>query len=204
MKLNIQGRLFLWLISCFFSTSAYSDSGFSTYEIKKLLRHKIAIIYELAANPMLIEEVKQRNELNIPLTYIKNIDSQWKSYPDDHHIKTSMYSSPAGAYLKARVDARDSIFSEIFLTDGQGANITAWPITTDYWQGDEAKWGRSFNNGKGDIHIGNLEFDESSQKNAIQVSVPIIDEGRAIGVLIAGIKITYIQAKYLNSKYKTD
>ncbi len=196
-------RLFLLLISAsFIIMPCHADSRLSTFEIKNLLRHKIANVIELAENPQIITEVIQRNQLNQSLDDIKKIDNEWKNYTSDHPVIQSMHSSKAGAYLKSRVEDKDSVFSEIFLTDMQGANITAWPITSDYWQGDEAKWNRSYNNGKGEIHIGKLEFDESSQHNAIQVSVPIMNNGVAIGVLIAGIKISYIQAKYLNSKYK--
>ncbi len=180
----------------------YADTTLSRYEVKNLLRFKIKAIQELASHPDVIKETRERNAEEIPLANIFRIDEAWASYPDDHPQKLKMYSSPAGRLLKGHVEFQDSIYSEIFLTDSQGANITAWPLTTDYWQGDEVKWHRSFNAGAGDVYISNLAFDESSQTNAIQISVPVMDDGKAIGVLVAGIKLSFLQAKYLHSRHK--
>lgn len=190
----------LTMFSLLASTNLFAENNLSRYEIKNLLRNKISTIIELTENPQIIEEVKQQNSKHIPLKSIKEIDKLWQSYDINHPVKKTMYASKTGSYLKSLIEFEQSIYSEIFLTDNQGANITAWPITSDYWQGDEAKWSRAFNRGQGDIFIGELEYDESSEANAIQISVPIMNEGRAIGVLIAGIKLTYLQAKYLHSR----
>lgn len=199
--INIYRQLILFLLLSLFTTTVYTHTNLSRYEIKSLLRHKIASINEVAYNPIVISEVKKRNSLNIPMDIVLKIDKSWSSYPIDHPVKKEMYETTVGKYLRTRVEFESSIFSEIFLTDNQGANITAWPITTDYWQGDEAKWRRSFNNGKGDTYIGKLEYDKSSATYAVQISVPVMDNKKAIGVLIAGIKLSYLQAKYLNKKH---
>lgn len=194
--------LSLSLASALYCASISADTGYSRYEVKNLLRFKIAAIKELAADPVIVDEVRKRNEQNIKLSDIQALDRSWSEYSSDHPEKRKMFSTKAGRMLKDQVEFDSSIFSEIFLTDNQGANITAWPVTSDYWQGDEAKWHRSFNNGEGDVYIGRLEYDESSQSNAIQISVPVMDDNRAIGVLIAGIKLSYLQAKYLSSKFR--
>ena len=189
----------LTIALCCFATTAATESNFSRYEIKNLLRTKISSIQDVVKNPELIREVKSHNDKNLSLQSILKIDAQWKASNQLSPVKTTMYTGKTCHYLKALVEFDNSIFSEIFLTDNQGANICAWPLTSDYWQGDEAKWSQAFNHGKGDIYIGNLEFDTSSNTNAIQISVPVMEKGKAIGVLVAGIKLTYLQAKYLNS-----
>jgi len=42
--------------------------------------------------------------------------------------------------------------------------------TTDYWQGDEAKFIRSYNNGKGEVFVDDVKFDDSTQAYLVQVS----------------------------------
>jgi len=195
---------YLWpsFLLIFLSVSgnlSLADNSLSRYEIKHLLRHKISSIKDLTENPRIIAAVRRHNAKNITLKSIIEVDKQWSSYDDSHPQKKKMYQSIIGLYLKNLVEFEKSIYSEIFLTDNQGANITAWPITSDYWQGDENKWSRAFNSGTGSIYIGQLEYDESSNANAVQISIPVMDDGKAIGVLIAGIKLTYLQAKYLNS-----
>jgi len=99
--------------------------------------------------------------------------------------------------LKRKVTNNESIYNEIFLTDNQGANVAVYPATSDYWQGDETKWSEPFNSGK--VYVGQVEFDESTNTNAVQISVPVIDNGKTIGVLILGIKLSFIETNSLDS-----
>ena len=73
--------------------------------------------------------------------------------------------------------------------------MAAYPATTDYWQGDEAKWKDTFHNDKGSLYIGPVELDESTNTKAVQISVPVLDKGKIIGVLIVGIKLSFIASK---------
>ena len=45
--------------------------------------------------------------------------------------------------------------------------------TSDYWQGDEAKFKKSFNGGAGAVFVDDVSFDKSSQTYSVQVSVPV-------------------------------
>ena len=89
----------------------------------------------------------------------------------------------------------NSAIDEVFLTDNQGANVAAYPPTSDYWQGDEEKWTASYNNGNGVVFIGPLEYDESTQKTQVQISAPVISKDETIGVLVLGVSVDYLQAK---------
>ena len=105
-----------------------------------------------------------------------------------------MQQNSAGKFLKRQVE-RSTSFNEAFLTDNQGANVAAFPATSDYWQGDEEKWTASFHNGNGILFIGPLETDQSTQTLAVQVSAPVFDRGRTIGVLVVGVTFTYLEAR---------
>lgn len=77
--------------------------------------------------------------------------------------------------------------------DDQGALVCATAKTTDYWQGDEAKWQRAFNDGKGDVFIDRPKFDDSSAQRLAQISVPVLDKGVAIGAITVGVSIDKLQ-----------
>ncbi|WP_197466328.1 MULTISPECIES: hypothetical protein [unclassified Oleiphilus] len=79
--------------------------------------------------------------------------------------------------------------------DNQGANVAMTNKTSDYWQGDEAKWQESFKDGAGAVHIGDVEFDESAQAYLVQVSVPVMDGGTAIGAITIGINLDDLEAQ---------
>jgi hypothetical protein len=98
------------------------------------------------------------------------------------------------AYFRRRVE-NNSAIDEVFLTDNQGANVAAYPPTSDYWQGDEEKWTASYNGGNGVVFIGPLELDESTNKTQVQVSAPIVSNEKTIGVLILGVSVDYISAQ---------
>ena len=89
----------------------------------------------------------------------------------------------------------DAAYNEAFLTDNQGANVAAFPPTSDYFQGDEEKWSESFNEGSGRVFIGPVELDESTGVRAVQISAPVLDQGRTIGVLVVGITVEHIESR---------
>ena len=94
-------------------------------------------------------------------------------------------------YFERRVENNVAI-DEVFLTDNQGANVAAFPPTSDYWQGDEEKWTASYNNGNGVVFIGPLEFDDSTQKTQVQISAPILSQNQTVGVLVLGVSVDYL------------
>ena len=59
--------------------------------------------------------------------------------------------------------------------DNRGLNVATAGLTSDYWQGDEAKFTETFGKGAGAMQIGEVEFDESSQTYSVQVSLTIVD-----------------------------
>jgi len=76
----------------------------------------------------------------------------------------------------------------VFLCDKRGAVVGESPKTSDYWQGDEEKFVECYNRGDGNVFIGDLEFDDSTQSYTVQISIPVKDDGKTIGVLIVGIR----------------
>jgi hypothetical protein len=82
---------------------------------------------------------------------------------------------------------------EIFVMDNQGANVAMTDKTSDYWQGDEAKFKQSFNGGAGAVFVDEVKFDESTQAYLVQVSVPVKDADKAVGAITFGIDIDKIQ-----------
>jgi hypothetical protein len=100
--------------------------------------------------------------------------------------------SECGQYL-TEIQNSAPYFAEIFVMDNQGANVAMTDKTSDYWQGDEAKFKKSFNGGSGEVFVDDVEFDDSTQAYLVQVSVPVKDDGRVIGAITFGIELDQIQ-----------
>ncbi|MFA7706621.1 MAG: ATP-binding protein, partial [Candidatus Omnitrophota bacterium] len=79
---------------------------------------------------------------------------------------------------------------EIFLSDKYGGLVAASGKTTDFYQADEPWWQSAFAEGKSEIFIGDIEFDESSNTSGMTFALPIKDDaGRVIGIAKAVIDI---------------
>ena len=184
----------LLLVATFTAPAAAQGLSLSQEQLEVVLAPKIKAVKRLAANPTIIDAVKAQNAEETTIEQIKQIDNEWRSTKTLTAFKISLQRNPAGRFLRRRI-RRNPTYGEAFLTDKRGANVAAYPATSDYWQGDETKFTASYNDGKGKVFIGDVEYDESSQTNAAQVSVPVIDQGKAIGVLVMGVQLDYIAWK---------
>jgi hypothetical protein len=171
------------------------DAALSQQEIEDLLGVKIRFATHMAFNPSIIRAVEQQNSQKIALAEIKQRDESWKNAGDEMIplIRETTQNSVA-QYFQRRVENNASI-DEVFLTDNQGANVAAFPATSDYWQGDEEKFTLSYNNGEGEVFIGPLEFDDSTQRTLVQISAPILSNNETIGVLVLGVSVDYLEGK---------
>ena len=75
--------------------------------------------------------------------------------------------------------------------DNKGLNVGQSDVTSDYWQGDEAKWKKTFLVGPDAVFIDKVEEDESTQQFQSQVSLSIVDPTtkNVIGAVTIGIDV---------------
>lgn len=163
-------------------------------ELQELLRTKMRTVQHMALNPALIQAVRRQNAEHLDMNSIKKRDDEWKATKTLTPFKRSLQENSAGQMLKRYVSRNPSL-NEAFLTDNQGANVAAFPATSDYWQGDEEKWTASFNDGAGKLFLGPVERDESTNTLAVQVSAPLFHQGETIGVLVVGVTFDYLSSK---------
>lgn len=148
-------------------------------------------------DPLILSTLKAQNAQHAALTPadIAALDLEWRSeiLSGDHHLIDAALSNPASMFLKARQDASGGAITELFLMDANGLNVAQSNVTSDYWQGDEDKFARSFGAGKDAIFIGEPEQDESTQVLQTQASITICDEnGVPIGALTVGLNLDYL------------
>jgi hypothetical protein len=178
------------MISLFF-VGAASANEFES-ELKELAAGKIA---EIAGAAEVISAVKAQNEVtgSYDQAKIDELDGQWRTEADsiDQPLIDEVLDRPVSGYLADAQEASGGLFTEIFVMDAKGLNVGQSDVTSDYWQGDEAKWQETYPVGKGAVHISELEQDDSTQILQSQVSVPVIDPdtGAAIGAVTFGVNV---------------
>ncbi|MFA5424152.1 MAG: cache domain-containing protein [Phycisphaerae bacterium] len=148
-----------------------------------------------AENPVIVDAVIQANDRPArTISEIIELDDKWVSGSIDEQFVNELLNNPCAQYLDSlrEEDSRaKGMYREIFVVDNQGCIVAASNKTSDYWQGDEDKFVKPFNGGRGAIFVDDADYDESTDMSLIQVSVPIMDpnSGEAIGVLTVGLNI---------------
>jgi len=146
-----------------------------------------------ASNPVLIAAVRAQNAHHaaIDQARIDALDTAWRAEVGAASTPTisPVLSNPAAEFLRKQVAESDGVITELFIMDHVGLNVAASAITSDMWQGDEAKFTESFGKGAQAVHIGEVEFDESSQTFQGQVSIPLVDpaDGSVVGAMTIGL-----------------
>ena len=159
---------------------------------KKVVDLAESELVKLGTAPLIVEAVKAQNGKGMTLDEIKKKDEEWKAYAGIADYMKSLMESPCAKYLRDIQKSAD-YYSEIFVMDNQGANVAMTDKTSDYWQGDEAKFQKSFNGGSGALFIDEVEFDDSAQAYLVQVSVPVKEGDKVIGAITIGIDVDRIQ-----------
>lgn len=154
-----------------------------------------AEIASVLSNPALIDAIRAQNGKTAGLSEdeIIAMDNKWRGEIGGAASPTidSVVSTPVSEALRAAVEETGGLFTEVFIMDGVGLNVASSGITSDYWQGDEAKWQQTFSAGAGAVHFGDVEFDESTQTYQSQVSVSIVDpsDQSVIGAATFGVNV---------------
>lgn len=144
------------------------------------------------SDPIIVKAVKAENAKGKTLAQIKAKDDQWKANAGIADYMRAMMDSECGKHLQD-IQKSSEFYSEIFVMDNQGANVAMTDKTSDYWQGDEAKFKNSFAGGTGAVFVDDVEFDDSSQAYLVQVSVPVKDGDQVIGAITFGIDVDRVQ-----------
>jgi hypothetical protein len=142
-------------------------------------------IKKIAADPAVVAAVKAQNAKKVPLSEIKKLDAAWIS--GETKLSDETAARPCSARLQKMLNT-DKQLIEAFTMDDQGANVCMSDRTSDYWQGDEDKWQKSFNGGKGAVFVDERRYDSSAGAVIVQVSVPVLEQGKVIGALTVGVK----------------
>jgi hypothetical protein len=142
-------------------------------------------ITAMAANPKLVQAVKEQNKRNVSRAEIERLDQEWQA--GKNTLSDEVLARPCSKQLQDIVKGSDGLYREIFVADNEGANVCMDKRTTYYDHGKMEKWTAAFNGGKGGTYVGARTLDKSSNSFEQQISVPVLDKGKVIGVITVGV-----------------
>ena len=147
------------------------------------------------ADTAIVDAIKAQNAKHAGLTQdqIDVMDKAWRAEVKSGSGKMvdAVLANALSQYLKQRKEASQGLFTEIFVMDNKGLNVGQSDVTSDYWQGDEAKWKNTFLVGAGGVDVSAIETDESTQTLQSQLSLPVVDpaDGSVIGAITLGVNV---------------
>lgn len=157
---------------------------------KKVVDFANATLAKIGSDPAIIAAVEAANAKGITMDQIKAMDKKWKAESGLAGYMKAMMDSPCGKHL-AQLKNKDAAITEIFVMGNQGGNVCMTDKTGDFWQGDEAKFKKSFKGGAGAVFVDEVEMENNMSIS--QVSVPVIKDGKAIGAITFGVNVDKVK-----------
>lgn len=183
-----------FLTACALSCGAVA--GEQEAKLTEMAHEQLA---RIVSDPAVIAAIKEQNEMTLALDagQIEDLDLKWRSEiaSQDRPTIEPVLTSTVSELLRELRNDSDGLLTEVFVMDAVGLNVGASDVTSDYWQGDEAKWQETFLVGAGSVHISDVELDESTQTFQRQVSVPITagEDNQLIGAVTFGVNVDAIE-----------
>lgn len=121
------------------------------------------------------------------------LDGQWRNEreKDTKPLISGVEGSALSTQLKEYQAGLDGVIEEVFVMDANGLIVGMSKLTSDYWQGDEAKFQETYGRSNRDAYVGAIEFDDSTRAFQVQVSRTLFDpSGKTpVGAITFGIDV---------------
>lgn len=126
---------------------------------------------------------------------VRALDDAWRQEVGTDGIERPMVEEvmarPISLFLQERQQEADWMIVEIILMDARGLNAGLSVPSSDYWQGDEAKFMNTFALASHEPTIDVIEFEAETGLLISQVSNTIFDPdtGKAIGAITVAVNM---------------
>jgi hypothetical protein len=147
---------------------------------------RLPLARAIAADPEVLKALRAKNASGETLAMIQARDRSWTT-DAQRTLREGLLNGPCAERLRALV-REDASIVEVILMDVQGANACLSRETSDYWQGDEAKFQRTFGVGN-DVFVDEPALDASTGTYAIQLSLLISVKGEKLGALTLSLRV---------------
>ena len=141
-----------------------------------------------AASPVVVNAVLAQNKKG-PIPGMDN--PKWKTVPEKDAIVQGFINADAAKFLKEELGNTDGIGTGAFLNAAQGEKVAFTDKTSSYIHKGSAKFDVPFSTGK--PWQGQPELDDSGKAYEIQISVPVLSEGKPIGALVVNLDGTKLE-----------
>lgn len=171
-------------------------------DVKQLVTPQVLEeMYKIVSSDIVRISVNAQNEKlrTLPQADIDTLDKQWvaERKSDDKPLIAATLSNPLSVYL-ARVQGKSlGLYAEIFIMDQNGLNVGQSSVTSDFWQGDEDKFQKTFMAQDNGLFIDAAEWDDEAKIWRGQVSFPLFEgpDKKKIGAVTVELNLTELERR---------
>jgi hypothetical protein len=177
------------------STSAVPGEDDWKAYVSKYMSEVVSLVVNA---PEVIAAVQEQNAAHVSLRadQIEALDRQWRAErkANGGPLSTATMSNSASQFLNGFKTGANGPIVEIFIMDNKGLNVAQTDPTSDFMQGDEDKWQKSFGAGPWMTFVDKPEQEEDGRRT-VQVSTTLVDNDVAIGALTVSLDLDKVPMK---------
>jgi hypothetical protein len=156
-------------------------AGSTAMQARETAYARMPLADKIVSDPELIKAIVAKNHVAESMAEIHRIDEEWRRNP--HYPLRKTLTSGACADRLRKLVADDKLVVEAFLMDERGGLVCATVETSDYWQGDEAKWQKTYRDGAA-VFVDEPALDARTGAFAVQMSRIVNEHGSKISPTI--------------------
>jgi hypothetical protein len=154
--------------------------------LRELAAARIPLVRAISGDPVVMAALRAKNASGESFQDIRRKDAEWSQNPQAP-LRKELTSNNCATRLR-ELTKSDPAVVEVILMDRNGANVCISRETSDYWQGDEEKFQKPYQEGH-DIFMGEAAFDQSAGVYALQVSALVWDGDAKAGALTLSLRV---------------
>jgi hypothetical protein len=143
---------------------------------------KVKEIQSWAADATLVSAVKAYNSAKSPEAAAMD-QAKWSNTSVIDPFVRGLTKNPAAEFLKSK---KGEVVSEAFVSGADGGKVAFLGKTSNWSHKGKPKHDQPMS---GKTWQGQVEVDESSGLQQVQVAVPVLDGGKPIGSLVVGLSV---------------
>ncbi len=184
------------LLAAVFLTSASSATAEVPDQAEAAARNLVETeLRPMLQQPEVIAAIKNHNE-TYPLApsndEVVKLEQIWHLEATGDHggLVEQVNASAASEILREMIDDFRGKYTEFLVMGKHGLLVAQSAVATDYFQGDEDKYKKSFPLGPDAVYVDKLGYDQSVAAVQAQVSFTLIDPetGEPVGAATVGIR----------------
>lgn len=155
--------------------------------VRGLANGRLALVRRVISDPELVRAISARNKVTESPADVKRKDDDWQANPE-LPLRKEVVTNECAARLKAIVQ-EDPAISEAYLMDNRGALVCSIADVSDYWQGDEPNFQRTFGQGQF-LFVGDPAPEPGTGAWTVPISMVVLDGPTKIGAATLTLRVS--------------